>query len=46
VNLLAGEGSLEERGLRPLSADYSLKITGILRGVRPLFFKIPLSNKK
>jgi hypothetical protein len=44
--LLAGEGNLKERGRSPLSAGYSLFEKGCLRGVKPLFSYIPLSNRK
>jgi hypothetical protein len=39
-------GRIIEKGLAPLSAGYSLYITGRLRGVKPLFLSSPLSNKE
>jgi hypothetical protein len=42
---MAREGSLKERGRSPLSKSLPVK-AGRLRGVKPLFFFLPLSNKK
>jgi hypothetical protein len=41
---LAGEGSLKERGLRPLLIFLPVA-TGRLRGVKPLFISLPLSKQ-
>jgi hypothetical protein len=42
---MAGEGSVEERGLCPLSKAL-LQKNGCLRGVKPLFYSFPLLNIK